>query len=79
MDWRQYIEQKPGVMLGKPVIKGTRLTVEQIISDLSDGATESEVLAAYPNLRPEHIRAALAFAAASLSAEFTVFPSAASG
>ena len=79
MDWRDYIEQRPDVMMGKPVIKGTRLTVEQIIEDLSGGATEAEVLEAYPRLRPEHIRAALAFAAASLSSEVTLFPSAAAG
>ena len=79
MDWRDYIEQRPDVMMGKPVIKGTRLTVEQIIEDLSGGATEAEVLEAYPRLRPEHIRAALAFAAASLSSEVTLFPSTAAG
>ena len=69
MDWRQYIEQKPDVMLGKPVIKGTRLTVELILEDLGEGATESDLLAAYPNLQTDHIQAALAYAAASLSAE----------
>ena len=79
MDWRDYIEQRPDVMMGKPVIKGTRLTVEQIIEDLSGGATETEVIEAYPRLQPEHIRAALAFAAASLSSEVTLFPSAAAG
>jgi len=79
MDWCEYIEQRPDVMLGKPVIKGTRRTVEQIIEDLSGGATEAEVLEAHPRLRTEHIRAALAFAAASLSSEITLFPNAAAG
>lgn len=69
MDWKQYIEQKPDVMLGKPVIKGTRLTVELILEDLGEGATESDLLSSYPNLKQEHIKAALAYAAASLSAE----------
>jgi uncharacterized protein (DUF433 family) len=79
MDWREYIEQRPDVMLGKPVIKGTRLTVEQILEDLSDGATEADLLEAHPRLRPEHIRAALAFGAAALASEDVLFPSAASG
>jgi len=79
MDWREYIEQRPDVMLGKPVIKGTRLTVEQILEDLSDGATDADLLEAHPRLRPEHIRAALAFGAAALSSEDVLFPSAASG
>lgn len=54
-------------MLGKPVIKGTRLTVEQILEDFSEGASEAGLLEAYPRLRPEHIHAAFAYAAASLS------------
>lgn len=79
MDWREHIEQRPGVMLGKPVIKGTRLTVELIIEELAEGATEADLLDAHPRLRPEHIRAALAYAAASLSSELTIFQDAAAG
>jgi uncharacterized protein (DUF433 family) len=79
MDWRDYIEQRPDVMLGKPVLKGTRLTVELILERLADGNTVEEVLAAHPRLTPEHVRAALAFAAASLSADETVFVSEAAG
>lgn len=59
MDWRPYIEQRPGIMLGKPVIKGTRLTVELLLERLSDGETPADLLDSYPRLRPEHIRAAL--------------------
>ena len=72
MDWREHIEQNPEVMLGKPVIRGTRLTVELILESLSQGAAEKDLLEAHPRLRPEHIRAALAFAAASLSSELTI-------
>lgn len=79
MDWRQYIEQRPDVMVGKPVIKGTRLTVELILEDLAEGASEADLIEAYPRLRPEHIRAALAYAAASLSSELTIFQDAAVG
>ena len=65
MNWQEYIEQRPDVMLGKPVVRGTRLTVEMILEGLAEGATETDLLAAYPRLRLEHIHAALAFAAAS--------------
>ena len=79
MNWHDHIEQRPDVMLGKPVIKGTRLTVELILDDLAEGASEADLLEAYPRLRPEHIRAALAYAAASLSSELTIFQDAAAG
>ena len=72
-EWQGYIEQSPDVMLGKPCIKGTRLTVELLLEEMADGSTESDLLEAHPRLRPEHIRAALAYAAASLSAELTLF------
>lgn len=73
MDWRPYIEQRPDVMLGKPVIKGTRLTVESILERLGDGWPASDVLAAYPDLRPEHLQAAQSYAAAYLALEESVF------
>jgi uncharacterized protein (DUF433 family) len=60
-------------MLGKPVFKGTRLTVELVLERLADGSTEQDLLQSFPNLRPEHIRAALAYAAAALSSEETLF------
>jgi uncharacterized protein (DUF433 family) len=73
MRWQDYIEQKPSVMVGKPVIKGTRITVELILERLGNGATDRDILESYPHLRPEHIRAAQAYAAAALSSEETVF------
>lgn len=63
------IEINPGIMLGKPVIRGTRIPVEMIIRKLSEGATQSEMLDAYPRLLAEDIRAALAFAADTLAHE----------
>ena len=75
MNWQDYIVADPAVLVGKPVIKGTRLTVELILESLADGATEADLLAAHPRLRPEHIRAAQAFAAAALSTEATLFVS----
>ena len=77
MTWQYHIEQRPDVMLGKPVIKDTRLTVELILDELANGATESDLLEAHPRLRAEHIRAAMGFAAASLSSESVLFPIAA--
>lgn len=56
-------------MLGKPVIRGTRIPVEIIVRKLAEGATVAEVLADYPQLREEDVRAALAFAADSLSTD----------
>ncbi|MGD9816339.1 MAG: DUF433 domain-containing protein [Hyphomonadaceae bacterium] len=53
----------PGVMGGKPCIKGTRITVEAIIDHLSAGETMDELLAGYPDLDQDDVRAALAFAA----------------
>ncbi|MDP8243812.1 MAG: DUF433 domain-containing protein [Candidatus Hinthialibacter antarcticus] len=69
MNWKEYIEQQPGVMLGKPVIKGTRLTVEMVLESMAEGATEADLLEAHPRLRPIHIKAVHAYAAASLSAD----------
>ncbi|MBL6852043.1 MAG: DUF433 domain-containing protein [Alphaproteobacteria bacterium] len=56
------IEFNPDVMLGKPVIKGTRLTVEHVMHELAEGMTEMEILAAHPRLKAEDIAAARAFA-----------------
>ncbi|MFZ0680723.1 DUF433 domain-containing protein [Candidatus Binatus sp.] len=66
------IEINPQVMMGKPVIRGTRITVELILNKLADGATESELLEDYPHLTAEDIRAAMAYGAASVSHEEVV-------
>lgn len=57
--WDEYIEERKEVMLGKPVFKGTRLTVELVLKALGVGTTQEELLAEYPHLKPEHIRAAM--------------------
>ena len=59
------IEINPEVMLGKPVIRGTRLPVELLLRKLSEGATEADLLDAYPSLTRADIQAALAYAADS--------------
>jgi uncharacterized protein (DUF433 family) len=73
MDWREYIEQNPKVMLGKPVIKGTRLTVELILEKLGDGWPAEDLLRAYPDLKPAHIQAALAYCASYLAMDASIF------
>jgi uncharacterized protein (DUF433 family) len=63
------IEVDPAVMLGKPVIRGTRIPVEFILRKLGEGATEADLLDAYPRLTRADIQAALAYAADSLAHE----------
>ena len=66
------IDVNPKVMLGKPVIRGTRIPVELILRKLSEGATEADLLDAYPRLTREDIHAAIAYAADTLANEETV-------
>lgn len=70
MEERRLLERitlNPGVMLGKPVIRGTRLTVEHILNLLAHGATIAEIVEEYQGLTPEDIQACLLFAAKSLN------------
>lgn len=71
------IEINPAVMLGKPVIKGTRIPVELILRKLSEGETEQELLDAYPRLTKTDIQAALAYAASALAHETVILQAAA--
>jgi len=66
------IEINPKVMMGKPVIRGTRLTVELILRKLAEGASEAELLEAYPRLTRKDIQAAIRYAADTLAHEETV-------
>ena len=61
--WDDYIEERKEVMLGKPVFKGTRITVELVLTELGAGTTPQQLLDNYPTLKPEHIRAAMLYAA----------------
>ena len=63
------IETNPAVMLGKPVIRGTRIPVELVLRKLSEGATEAELLDAYPRLTRADIYAALSYAADTVAYE----------
>lgn len=62
---RDLIQSDPSVMMGKPVIKGTRITVELILEKLAAGETIQQLLDEHPRLTEEAIRAALAFASGS--------------
>ncbi len=64
-----YIDINPKIMLGKPVIRGTRIPVELILRKLGEGASEQDLLDAYPHLQSEHIRAAMCYAAEALAHE----------
>ena len=66
------IEVNPKVMLGKPVIRGTRVPVELILRKLSEGATEDDLLDAYPCLSRQDIQAAIGYAADTLAHEETL-------
>jgi len=73
MDITKHIEVNPKIMMGKPVIKGTRITVESILEKLSSGETEDNIIIAHPHLTKENIKAALLFAAQSLKGE-NIYP-----
>jgi uncharacterized protein (DUF433 family) len=62
--FEDYITITADVRSGKPCIKGTRITVADVLEYLAGGMTEAQILADFPALKPEHIRACLAFAAA---------------
>jgi uncharacterized protein (DUF433 family) len=67
------IESNPSVMMGKPAITGTRVTVELILEKLAAGETVEQIMEAHPRLTKEAVRAALAFAAEALRAD-VVYP-----
>lgn len=67
------IVSDPRIMMGKPVVAGTRITVELILEKLAAGETVEELLDAHPRLTREAIQAALAFAAAALRAD-VIYP-----
>jgi len=69
----QRISIDPDVMVGKPVISGSRVPVELIVRMLAQGIAEADILREYPRLHPDDIRAALAYAAGVLAHE-DVFP-----
>jgi uncharacterized protein (DUF433 family) len=62
LDWRQYVVSTPDVLRGKPRIVGTRIPVALVLGYLATGAGVDEIQAEFPDLRPEHVSACLAYA-----------------
>jgi uncharacterized protein (DUF433 family) len=62
-DWQSYIVINPEIRFGKPSIIGTRITVGDILGWYAAGMSEAEIMDDFPSLKPEHLRAALYFAA----------------
>ena len=69
MDWRQRIVIDPRVLVGKPIVKGTRISVELVIELLGRGYTQEQVLEQHDNLTPDDIKACLAYAGDVLKSE----------
>lgn len=64
-----HIERNPNVMLGKPIIKGTRITVELVMRKLASGFSVEDLLGSYPNLTKEQVLAAFSYAADMIANE----------
>lgn len=73
MNWQKRIVIDPEILVGKPVIKGTRLSVEFVIDLLAQGWSEADILRNYPGLTQEDIKACLSYASTALQAE-KVYP-----
>ena len=73
MNWQERIVIDPNILVGKPVVKGTRLAVEFIVDLLAQGWDEAEILRNYPGLTREDIQACLSYASAILRTE-RVYP-----
>jgi uncharacterized protein (DUF433 family) len=69
MNWEERIEVKPGVMLGKPVIKGTRITVEIILERLQAGETVNQISNSYKHITTDDVHAAIEYAIESVRRE----------
>lgn len=74
--WRDWIVNDPNVLVGKPTVRGTRLSVEMILELFASGWTQAQVLESYPSLTPDALRAVFAYAADVLKEEsFVSVPS----
>ena len=65
MNYRERIVREPHIVGGEPVFKGTRVTLRTVLASLAEGATTADILADFPTLSEEDVRAAIAFAAVS--------------
>ena len=69
VDWRDHVEVRPDVLVGKPVIKGTRLAVELVLDLLAAGCTEVAILDNYPGITSKQVQACVAYAADVIRSE----------
>lgn len=67
MDYQQHFARDPGICGGETVIRGTRVTVRTVLASLAEGASIDEIVADFPTLTPDSVRAVIAFAASSAS------------
>ncbi len=71
--WQDFVEERKELMGGKPTFKGTRLTVEFVLRQLGAGMTENQLLEQYPTLKPEHLPAALLYAADLVTMDQSIY------
>ena len=72
MNYQERIVRDPQVVGGEPVLKGTRVTLKTVLASLAEGATTADILADFPTLSEEDVRAAIAFAAASAQEDLSL-------
>lgn len=72
MNYQEYVTRDPRICGGELVVKGTRVTLRTVLASLAEGATTEEILADFPTLTPDKLRAVIAFAAASAEEDLPV-------
>jgi uncharacterized protein (DUF433 family) len=71
-NWKNHIEANPGIMYGKPVVKGTRIPVDLILEKMSNGQLKEDIIKDYPDLKEEDLLACLAYATSLVRNEVTI-------
>jgi uncharacterized protein (DUF433 family) len=71
-NWNDNIESNPNILYGKPVIKGTRISVELVLERMSDGQNFQEIIQNYPDLKEDDLFACLAYAASMIRNDVTI-------
>jgi uncharacterized protein (DUF433 family) len=74
MEYLEHFQEDPRVCGGEPVIKGTRVTLRTLLASLGEGGTMDEILADYPSITEDDLRAVIAFAAASAGEDLPIPP-----
>jgi uncharacterized protein (DUF433 family) len=72
MEFQRYIVRDPAICGGEPVVRGTRVTIRTVLASLAEGAGIAEILADFPTLKEDDVRAVIAFAAASAEEDLPV-------